>query len=80
MAGQGRFGDDAAVPDGLDQFVAVDDAFAVCQQIGQQVEDLRRSRDRPGRARQFAPVKVEQTVVKRQPHSQLLVLGGVPFG
>ncbi|CFN74366.1 Uncharacterised protein [Bordetella pertussis] len=41
---------------------------------------MRRSRDRPGRARQFAPVKVEQTVVKRQPHSQLLVLGGVPFG
>src|SRR4029077_19507132 len=40
-AGQSRFGDDAAVPDGLHQIVLGDDAVAVLDQVDQQIEHLR---------------------------------------
>ena len=44
-AGQGRFGDDAAVPDVVEQLVLADHAIAVLDEIEQNVEHLRLERD-----------------------------------
>ena len=67
-AGQGGFGDDAAVPDGLDQIVLGDDPFAVLDQIDQEVEHLRFDGDAFAGAGQLAQVDIKHMVGKAKLH------------
>ena len=63
-AGQCRFGDDAAVPDGFDQIVLGDDAVPVFDQIGQQIEYLRLDGDIFATPRQFTQVHIKHMIGK----------------
>ena len=67
-ARQRRFGDDAAVPDRLDQIVLGDDVVAVFDQVNQQIEHLRLDRDALAAAGQFAEVDIEHMVGKVKLH------------
>ena len=70
-AGQRRFRDDPAVPDGVDDLVLGDDAAAVGDEKGENVEDLRLNGDRPVRLQQFATIGVERVVVEEIEHGRL---------
>ena len=61
-AGQRRFGDDAAVPDALDQIVLGDDAVAVLDEVDQQIEHLRLDCDILAAAGEFAHAGIEHMV------------------
>jgi hypothetical protein len=61
-AGQGRFRDDPAVPDGFDQLVFGHDPVAVGDEKGEYVEDLRLNGNRPVRLHQFASISVERVI------------------
>jgi len=63
-----RIRDDAPAPDMRDQIVFADDAFAVLDQIGDEVENLRFERDRHTIARQLAPLCIELVVAEAKPH------------
>ena len=67
-ARQRRFGDDAAVPDRLDQIVLGDDAVAVFDQMNQQIEHLRLDRDALAAAGQLAEVGIKHMVGKVKLH------------
>ena len=67
-AGQGGFGDDAAVPDRLDQIVLGDDVVAVFDQMNQEIEHLRLDRDALAAAGQLAEVDIEHMVGKVKLH------------
>src|SRR6516164_7008420 len=53
-AAEGRFRDDATSPDCGDEIVLADHAFAVSEQIVENVENLRLNCDETGSAPQFA--------------------------
>jgi hypothetical protein len=57
-------GDDAALPDRADQFVLRDDAVAVLDQVGQEIEHLRLDRHRGTPPPQLAPAGVELAVIE----------------
>jgi hypothetical protein len=58
------FGDDPATPDRLQQIVFADDAFAVPDQVNQEVEDLRFECDPLAVPPEFAPIDVKQVIGK----------------
>ena len=68
-AGQRRFGDDAAVPDRIEQVVAGHHAVAVRDQIEQQVEHLRFDGDKRIRPAQFATGGIEHEILKLECHA-----------
>ena len=59
-----EFGDDAAVPDGLDQVILGDDAVTVLDQVNQEIKHLRLDRDGLAAAGQFAQGSVKHMVGK----------------
>jgi hypothetical protein len=61
---EGRFRNDASVPDRCDQIVLADDAFAVADEVFQEVEDLGLDRDKAARAPQLTPVAIENKVLE----------------
>ena len=63
-ARQRRVGDDAAVPDGLDQVILGDDAVTVLDQVNQEIKHLRLDRDGLAAAGQFAQGSVKHMVGK----------------
>ena len=67
-ARQGGLGDDAAVPDRLDQIVLADDVVAIFDQVNQQIEHLRLDRHALAAAGQFAKVDIKHMVGKEKLH------------
>ena len=67
-ARQGRFGDDAAVPDSLDEIVLADDAVAIFDQVDQQVEHLRLDADILAGPGQLAQPRIQHMVGKMKLH------------
>src|ERR1700752_1622134 len=65
-AGQGRFRDDTSVPDRVEQVILGHDVFALAHQIRDEVEDLRRDRDRRTRALQLPAIGVEHEVLEME--------------
>jgi len=63
-AGHRRFRDDPAAPDRLQEIVLADDAFAVPNQVDQEVEDLRFERDPLAVPPELAPIDVKQVIGK----------------
>ena len=59
-----EFGDDPAAPDRLQEIVLADDAFAVPNQVDQEVEDLRFERDPLAAPPEFAPINVKHMIGK----------------
>jgi hypothetical protein len=68
MAGQGRFSDDAATPDRLQQVILADDVLAVLDEVEQQVEDLRPDGNSLGMPGQFPSIRVERIVFEQILH------------
>lgn len=63
--------DDAAAPHAGDQIVAANDAFAVAQEVDEQIEHLRLKRDRSPAAVQLVALDVKQMFAKFKPHWRL---------
>ena len=62
--GERRFGDDTARPDRVLEFVLIDCATAVPDQVEQEIEDFRLRRGAFARHAQLPPVCIEDTVAK----------------
>jgi len=60
----GRVGDDAGVPDGVDQLILTDHTLHIADQIVKKVEDLGRNGDDGPAPPQLAAISVERTVFK----------------
>src|SRR5579864_6964899 len=58
--GDRRLRDDAAIPHGLDQLVAADDAVTIANDVKQQVEYLRLERLQGLAGTQFSPRRIER--------------------
>ena len=67
-ARQRGFGDDAAIPDRLDQIVLGDDVVAVFDQVNQQVEDFRPNRNNLRPPGELPPVRVKHAVSEHKMH------------
>ncbi len=63
-AAQGIIRDELARPQALEQLVAGNDAVAMPQEIGENIEDLRAQRDGFSGSTQFIPLGVEAIVAK----------------
>ena len=57
-------GDDPSIPDGRDELVLRHDAFAVTDEIVDQIEDLGLDSDRVGAAPEFPSVGVKRAVLE----------------
>jgi hypothetical protein len=68
VAGQGRFRDDPAAPNGIKQVILADDALAVLHQEEQQIEDLWPDRHGLGMPGQLPPIRVERIFSKHVLH------------
>jgi len=67
-------GNDAAVPNGIDEFVFTDDALPVADQVVEQIEYLWRDGDDVRPAVQFAPLGIECIVLEE------LAQAAIPLG
>jgi hypothetical protein len=70
-AGQRRLTNEAARPQRLEQFFFTDQAVAVLEQIGQEIEYLRLELDRPPAGAQLTALQLEFIVVKAVDHQPL---------
>ena len=61
---QRRFGDDSAVPNGVDQIVFADDPVAILDQIEDEIEDLRLDRNKRRAAANFAAFDVKKLLAE----------------
>ena len=64
-AAQGRVRNDSAVPDFRHQIFLADNAPAIADEEGQEVEDLWFDRDDIGSAAQFTQLRIERILVKQ---------------
>jgi hypothetical protein len=68
MAGEGGFGDDTALPDVIEQVILADDARAIFDKVGEQIEDLRPYRDRFGLAPELATIEIKRVIREQELH------------
>src|SRR5579871_101177 len=61
---QSCIGDSATVPDSVDEFILADHSLSMANQIGEQVEDLRRKHDGVLTAHQFAAVQGQNALAE----------------
>lgn len=63
--------DDPTTPYRLYQIILADDALAIADQINQEVEDLRRDRNRHPASAQFPPIAIERVIAKDERHVRI---------